>query len=181
MLGLGNTLSKTSNSVTPGAGGSPPPVGFDKTWTFSSTTEGWVVYGQGTIAQAAAYTPLSDDQRTGVLVIRSTGTSFSPTIAFDFSTLPDYDNTQPLYYLITFSAASTSNFTGIRKVVYGAGGDESTHIAGTQDIWDTVSGTLVNSGSDDEIVIHTLPSSGVTATHTMHIDSIRFSHTNFLP
>ena len=90
MLGLGNTLSKTSNSVIPGAGGSPPPVGFDKTFSFASTIEDWSSFN-GTLAQIASHTPSSDVEKTGILEVTDGSGTITCSISLDFSTPPDRD------------------------------------------------------------------------------------------
>lgn len=172
MLGLGNSLGKQSTPL------SSAPVGFDKTFSFDSDLEGWAVYtGVGT--HIASYTPSSDSEKTGIVQMASNGTSFSPSISLDFSTLSDFDNSLPLYYSIVFSVSSSSDFTGIRQVLYGTGGSTSSHSAATSDEWVEITGALASVGSSDDIVVYTGPSSGVTVGHVMHIDSMRFSHTDF--
>lgn len=180
MLGLGNTLSKTSNSVIPGAGGSPPPVGFDKTFSFASTIEDWSSFN-GTLAQIASHTPSSDVEKTGILEVTDGSGTITCSISLDFSTLTDFDNTQALYYEIVFSVPTLGDFTGIQKVLYGSGGSEVSHTSPTptENVWTTINGGLTTAGSSDEIVIFFTPTSSVAFGSKIYIDSMRFSHTDF--
>lgn len=187
MLGLGNTLSKTSNSVipgagsvTPGAGGSPPPVGFDKTWNFDSDTEAWQIFN-GSLSWGSYHDPTSDIAKQGILVVTDGSGTITCSISLDFSTLTDFDNTQALYYEIVFSVPTLGDFTGIQKVLYGSGGSEVSHTfpTPTENVWTTINGELTTAGSSDEIVIFFTPTSGVAFGSKIYIDSMRFSHTDF--
>lgn len=180
MLGLGNTLGKSSSAFVPGSGGSPPPVGFDKTFSFASTVEGWSSFN-GTLAQIASHTPSSDIQKTGILEVTDGSGAITCSISLDFTALTDFDNTQALYYEIVFSVPTLGDFTGIQKILYGAGGSEVSHTSPvpTQNVWTTINGALTTVGSSNEIVIFFTPTSGVAFGSKLYIDSMRFSHTDF--
>jgi hypothetical protein len=177
MLGLGKGLGKQDSSSLPGTGGSPAPS-LLKHFTFDSDTESWGVFN-GTIAWLFSHTPSSDTQKTGILSVTDGSGSITCSISFDFAGFTGYDNTQPMYYEIVFSVPTLGDFTGIQKVLYGAGGSEVTHSSATQNEWTTINGALASSGTSDEIVIFFTPTSGVAGGSKLYIDSIKFSHTDF--
>ena len=187
MLGLGNSLGKTSSNITPGAGGSPPPLGLDKTWSFDSDVEGWQASGNGTVAYQASYTPSSDTEKTGILTIERTNNSSESTLIFDLSALTDYDSSSVLYYEITYSIPqnnpSSITYTGLNRVRYGATGfydDYSAVNSQTFNTWITVDGDLNPGGLDDTLYISWDPSSFIFVSGAkVFIDSIRVSHTDF--
>jgi len=186
MLGLGNSLGKASSNITPGSGGSPPPLGFDKTWSFDENTEGWLTSINGALSHQASYTPLSDSEKTGILVVTRTNNSFSTTLYFDLSTLPDYDSTSALYYEIVYSIPSANptgiTYTGFDDVFYGAGGDTYSHNETTFifDEWVTVNGALATRGSNDNFFFDFNPAAfNFVSGAKVFIDSIRVSHTDF--
>jgi len=186
MLGLGNSLGKTSSNITPGSGGSPPPLGLDKTWSFDENTESWLTDLNGTLSHQASYTPSSDSEKTGILVVTRTNNSFSTTLYFDLSTLPDYDSTSALYYEVVYSIPSANptgiTYTGFDDVFYGSGGDSYTHSETlfVFNQWVTVSGSLATSGSNDLFIFDFDPPSFTFVSGAkVFIDSIRVSHTDF--
>lgn len=177
MLGLGKGLGKQASISVPGTGGSPAPS-LLKHFTFDSNTEGWSVFN-GTVAWLPFHTPSSDTQKTGILEVTDGSGSITCSISFDFNGFAGYDNTQPMYYEIVFSVPTAGDFTGIQKVLYGAGGSEVSHGVVTQNIWTTIDGELASSGTSDEIVVFFTPTSGVALGSKLYIDSIKFSHTDF--
>lgn len=181
MLGLGNTLGRQSTPL------SSAPAGFDKTWSFDSDTESWGV-ANASLSYQASYTPSSDTEKTGILVVERTNTSFETVLTFDLSSLPDYDSSSVLYYEIVYSIPqvnpSATTYTGLNRVIYGGGGnyDDYTGInSQTFNTWITVNGDLnPPAGTGDSIIITWDPSSFTfVAGAKIFIDSIRVSHTDF--
>ena len=162
------------------AAGSPGPSGDEQTWSFSSDAEGWSIFN-GSLSILSSHTPSSDTSKSGILEVTDSSSSITCSISLDFSTLTWFDNTQPLYYEIVFSVPSAGDFTGVQKVLYGNGGSEVFHTspAPTQDVWTTINGELTTVGSSDEIVIFFTPTTSVSNTSKIYIDSIKFSHTDF--
>lgn len=159
--------------------GEPEP--FDRTWVFNTGIENWSARF-GLVSQISTYTPSSDTQKAGILVLTRNSTSFNPQLEFDLSGLIDYDNTQTLYYEITYSLPSSGLNTGLNRFQWGNGGsydDYSTVNSGTYNTWITVDGALTYSGSDDRLYITFDPVSTATVPQYAYIDSIRVSHYDF--
>jgi len=187
MLGLGNSLGKASSNITPGSGGSPPPLGFDKTWSFDESTESWLTDLNGALSHQASYTPSSDSEKTGILVVTRQNNSNATTLYFDLSTLPDYDSTSALYYEIVYSIPSANptgiTYTGFDDVFYGTSGSSYNHSSETLfdfNNWVTVNGALATRGSNDLFIFDFDPPSFTFVSGAkVFIDSIRVSHTDF--
>ena len=181
MLGLGNTLSTQSTPL------SSAPVGFDKTWNFDSDTESWTA-NNANLSYQASYTPPSDTEKTGILVIERTNASFETSLSFVLNALPDYDSSSVLYYEIVYSIPQINpsgiTYTGLNRVWYGGGGnyDDYTGInSQTFNTWITVNGDLSPpAGAGDALILTWDPSSFIyVAGAKIFIDSIRVSHTDF--
>lgn len=180
MLGLGNSLGKQSTPL------SSAPVGFDQIWSFDSDREGWLTDLNGSLSHQASYTPSSDSEKTGILVVTRTNNSNTTTLYFDLSTLPDYDSTSALYYEIVYSIPSAnptgSTYTGFDDVSYGLGGSSYTHSETNSvfDQWVTVNGALATRGTNDLFFFSFSPASFTFVSGAkVFIDSIRVSHTDF--
>lgn len=181
MLGLGNTLSTQSTPL------SSAPVGFDKTWNFDSDTESWTA-NNANLSYQASYTPPSDTEKTGILVIERTNTSFETALTFVLSALPDYDSSSVLYYEIVYSIPqinpSGTTYTGLDRVTYGGGGAYDSYFATHNQIfntWITLNGDLSPpAGTGDALIITWDPTTFTFVTGAkIFIDSIRVSHTDF--
>lgn len=175
MLGLGNTLGRQSTSL------SSAPVGFDKTWSFDADVEGWVGSGVS-IDFLSSFTPSGDTAKTGILRVQDTTTGSFPIVYVDLSAFTGigYDNTQPLYYSVVYSVASTTSFVSIYSVTYGTGGSSVGHLSSAiPDQWNTASGALTTVGSNDLLQIRFQTSPTTTTGEYAHIDSVRVSHTDF--
>jgi hypothetical protein len=178
MLGLGNTLSTQSTPL------SSAPVGFDKTWSFDSDTEGWIGLNSSIISYSASHTPSSDVEKTGILVVTEANKSQDQGFVFDLSTLAseNFDNTQAVYYQIVYSLPSTGEFTALDKVKYGSDGsfvDHTNETVFNWDSWVTVTGELLNSGSNDLFSVEFDPFASSNLGDKIYVDSVRISHTDF--
>ena len=176
MLGLGNSLSGQSFSSTSSSASSV----LDKTFSFDSDVEGWS--GQNmSVDFISSFTPSNATERTGILRAEDTTSVFNnPYVFINLSSFAGYDNSQSLYYSISYSVSSTTDIQGIGSVGWGAGGSSNSHFAtATEDEWSEASGELTTVGSNDFFFINftTVPPS--STGDYVHIDSVRVSHEDF--
>jgi len=175
MLGLGNSLSDQSSYSTSSAASSV----FDKTWNFGSDTEGWS--GQNmSLDFVSSFTPSNSTERTGILRAEDNYTLSNPYVFINLSSFAGYDNSQVLYYSISYSVSSTTDIVSISSVGWGAGGSNNSHFSSaTADEWSEASGVLTTVGSNDFFFINFQTSPTTTTGEYVHIDSIRVSHEDF--
>jgi len=172
MLGLGTTLCKPS-AVSIG------PSVFDKTFSFDSDIEGWLGFNMS-VDFISSFTPSNATERTGILRAQDTTTFSNPYVYIDLSSFAGYDNSQTLYYSISYSVSSTTDIQGIKDVRWGSGGSSSSHFGtATADEWSEASGQLNIAGGNDFLFINftTVPTS--TTGDYVHIDFVRLSHEDF--
>tara|TARA_R100001460_G_scaffold157_3_gene684 strand:+ start:104 stop:622 length:519 start_codon:yes stop_codon:yes gene_type:complete len=171
MLGLGTTLCKPSALSGPSV--------FDKTFSFDSDIEGWLGFNMS-VDFISSFTPSNATERRGILRAEDTTTFSSPYVYIDLSSFAGYDNSQPLYYSISYSVSSTTDIQSIKDVRWGSGGSNNSHFASaTADEWSEASGALTTVGSNDFFFINFQTSPTSTTGEYVHIDSVRVSHEDF--
>ena len=174
MLGLGATLCKPY-AVAVSSGSSA----FDKTFSFDSDTEGWTSTNLS-VDFISSFTPSNATERTGILRVEDTTTGNFPIVYVDLSSLSGYDSSKTLYYSISYSVSSTTDFVSVHSVIYGTGGSSQGHLnSATLDEWSEVSGALANSGPNNLFQIRFQTSPTTTQGEYVHIDSVRVSHEDF--
>ena len=172
MLGLGTTLCK------PSAVSSAPAV-LDKTFSFDSDVEGWVGSNMS-VDFISSFTPSNATERTGILRVEDTTTGSFPIVYVDLSSLSGYDSSKTLYYRVSYSVSSTTDFVSVHSVIYGTGGSSQGHLgSATLDEWSEVSGALTNSGPNNLFQIRFQTSPTTTTGEYAHIDFVRVSHEDF--
>ena len=172
MLGLGTTLCKP-----PAVSGDPPVL--DRTFNFDSDVEGWT--GLGTSVDfISSFTPSNATERTGILRVKDETSGSFAIAQVNLSSLSGYDSSKPLYYRVSYSVSSTTDFVSVHSVIYGTGGSSQGHLnSATLDEWSEVSGELTNSGPNNLFQIRFQTSPTSTLNEYAHIDFVRVSHEDF--